>query len=101
MSDRPVNPPDDETYQRGETADAELQQFIHKRDTARKSNGEPRSIQKLYESSKERYDAAKRREACQAWADYHRRQAASHRDTMQRLIAWHEDQAELYEEGAA
>lgn len=100
MSDKPVVPSDDE-YQRGENAEAELQQFVAKRETARKSNGEPRSIQKLHETSKQAYDVAKKREARAAWATYHREQAARHHANLSRLIRWHESEAARYEEGAA
>ena len=96
-----VNPPDDETYRLGESADAELKKFVAKREEVRKSNGEPRSVQALYDASKQRYDAAKKREAYKAWAIYHRQQAASHYVTLKRLIAYHERKAEFYEEGAA
>ncbi len=70
--------------------DRELSRLIERR---AESNPDPDELEPGYVESVRRHNACRREESRQSWADFHARQAASLRQTLERLIGEHERKA--------
>jgi hypothetical protein len=80
----------------GGRAEAELNRPIEKR-SAREMDSDEK--EELWKASVRAYNARRREEVRAAWQEYHRGQAERHRAILERLIADHEAQGEMYRLG--
>jgi bisphosphoglycerate-dependent phosphoglycerate mutase len=80
----------DADVERGEAAEKQLDAFI-----AHRSRREPeRPAEAAWKESERRYNSTLQAARREAWATYHRQQAARHRRTLAALIDEHEQLAE-------
>ena len=79
----------------GEAVEKELDRLISKR-ASQDRRPDPAERDALWQESSARFNARRREENRQAWADFHEGQAERLRRTMEPLIAFHEARAEKY-----
>jgi hypothetical protein len=78
---------------RGEAVEHELTAFLGKRHEARVAVEGERPAEEMWMESERRHAARRREDNRQAWAEYHRDQAARHRAVLEALASHHEEQA--------
>jgi len=81
----------------GEHVEKELNLLITRRDEKRRAEEGERAAEELWQASARIHEAKQQREKLEAWRRYHEDQAASHRRTLEALIAKHKAAAQMLE----
>ena len=82
----------------GEKVEGELDILITRRHEQRVRDEGERAAEELWRVSARIHEAKQQREKLEAWRCYHEDQAASHRRTLEALIAKHEEAAQMLED---